>query len=58
MKKTTIVISQKVNVPRVRTFKAAAIATSDKKLNFEVTKIGNLGGSRFWYKRRSIARTA
>jgi hypothetical protein len=27
MKRTTIVISQKVNVPRVNTFKAAAIAT-------------------------------
>jgi hypothetical protein len=27
MKKTTIVISQKVNVPRVKTFKAAAITT-------------------------------
>jgi hypothetical protein len=27
MKKTTIVISQKVNVPRVNTLRAAAIAT-------------------------------
>jgi hypothetical protein len=38
MKRTTIVISKKVNVPRVNTFKAAAIATYDREPNIEVTK--------------------
>jgi len=38
MKKTAIVISKKVKVPRVNTFKAAAIDTSDNKPAFRVTK--------------------
>ena len=38
MKRTTIVISKKVNVPRVNTFKAAGIATYDREPNIEVTK--------------------
>jgi len=38
MKRTTIVISKKVNVPRVNTFKATAIATYDREPNIEVTK--------------------
>jgi hypothetical protein len=52
MKRTTIAISKKVNVPRVNTFKAAAIATEDKKPNFGVTKkIDNIHVTLFWEDR-------
>ena len=48
MKRTTIVISKKVNVPRVNTFKAAAIAPYDREPNIEVTKkIDNLSVAPF-----------
>jgi len=48
MKKTTIVISKKVNVPRVNTFKAAAIFMQDRQSNFEVTKkIDNVSAAAF-----------
>ena len=49
MKRTTIVISKKVNVPRANTFKAAAIATYDREPNIEVTKkIENVSVAFLW----------
>ena len=48
IKKTTSVISKNVNVPRVKTFKAAAIFMQDRESNFEVTKkIDNVRARRF-----------
>jgi len=48
MRRTTIVISKKVNVQRVNSFKAATIVTQDKEPTFGVTKkIDNVSAGAF-----------